>query len=104
MGWGQLTGILGKVRDSGIKRPQDGCLCCHLLVGCSLGHASAPLVQVSVSTCEGDSHRLSMVQSLFSCCYDRILDKQQLEAGWGGVYFGLQFEGIRSAMVRVLWE
>lgn len=45
-----------------------------------------------------------MVQSLFSCCYDRILDKQQLKAGWGGVYFGLQFEGIQSAMVRVLWE
>lgn len=37
--------------------------------------------------------------SLFSCCYDRILDKQQLKAGWGGVYFGSQFEGIQSAMV-----
>lgn len=81
-----------------------GLLCCCLLVECNLGHASAPLAQVSVSTCEGDSHRLPIVQSLFSHCYDRILDKQQLKAGWDGVYFGSQFEGIQSAMVGTLWE
>lgn len=65
-------------------------------------HTYALVARIQRADCSRKLERQVIYSLLLSLLWQKFLDKKQLKGG--GLYFGSQFQGIQSVMVRKTWS